>query len=86
MEHNDIWQLTPELIEEYRQDGYEADHLGVGDCVWNDGELFVTADELQQRIGEREAALQAGEWPESWTDDLEMLRDALRRLRAAAGL
>lgn len=83
---HDIWQLTAADIEEYRSAGYDADHLGVGDCVWDDGELFVTADELQQRIGEREAALQTGEWPESWTDDLEVLRDALRRLRAAAGL
>ncbi|MNZ29129.1 hypothetical protein D3C78_463740 [compost metagenome] len=80
---HDIWQLTAADIEEYRAAGYDADHLGVGDCVWDDGELFVTADELQQRIGERDAALQAGEWPESWRQELETLRDALQRLQGA---
>lgn len=83
MTHGDIWQLTAADIEEYAQN-YEADHLGAGDWVWlDDGELFVTADELQQRISEREAALRDGEWPESWRQELETLRDALRRLQDA---
>lgn len=83
---DDIWQLTPELIEEYRHDGYEARHLEPGDWVWldEDGELFVTAAELQQRICEREAALRDGEWPASWQQELEALRSALRRLQEAA--
>lgn len=82
MTHGDIWQLTADDIEEYAQN-YEAGHLNVGDWVWLDdgGELFVTADELQQRIGQREAALQDGEWPESWRQELEALRGALQRLQ-----
>ena len=80
----DIWQLTSELIEEYRQDGYEANHLQPGDWVWCDDELFVTLDDLQTRIGELEGALHASEWPESWRQDLETLHDALRRLRTAS--
>lgn len=85
--HDDIWQLTPELIEEYRQDGYAAGHLEPGDWVWLDegGELFLTAAELQQRIGAREAALRDGEWPASWQQELEAWRSALRRLQEAAG-
>lgn len=86
MEHYDIWQLTAELIDAYRLDGYEADHLQPGQWVWLDdgGELYVALDELETRIGELEGTLCDGEWPERCHEDLAMLRDALRRLRAAA--
>lgn len=85
-ENDDIIQLTGEVIAEYLADGYLGDHLEPGDWVWLDdgGELYVTLDELQTRIGELEGTLRDGQWLESWAEDLEMLRGALRRLRAAA--
>lgn len=89
MECDDILQLTVELIDEYRDDGYNTADLQPGDWVWLDddgGELYLTADEIEIEIAQVEHAIASGDWgDDNWERRLDVLRDALTRLQAAMG-
>lgn len=82
----DIIRLTTELIAEYQNDGFPADHLQPGDLVWleNGGELYMTAEEIGDEIGRVESAMGSGDWSDDgWQQRRDLLRDALERLLQA---
>lgn len=84
MEHQDVIQLTAELIAEYCADGYQGDHLQPGDWVWLDEgcELYMTADEIFNELGRVESAIANGDWgDEGWERRRDVLRSALERLQ-----
>ncbi len=88
MTHDDIIQLTAELIAEYAAAGYDPHDLQPGDWVWLDdgGELYLTDVEIDIEICQVQSALDGSKsWgDESWQDRLDVLLDAQRRLAAAS--
>lgn len=78
-----IFDLDEALLDEYRQDGYDADHLQPGMRVWLDGDLFKTAEEVADEIHGQVELLREGTWTdeEARRDRLEELQEVLRRLR-----
>lgn len=84
MIENHIFTLTEELLDEYRADGYDADHLQPGDRVWLDGDLFRTASEVEDEAGALEDSLRDFAWANepSMRERLDELQEVLQRLRA----
>lgn len=78
-----IFTLDDEILSEYRAGGYEADHLQPGDRVWLDGDLFLTAEEIDEEIFSTERSLRDFSWANeaSMRERLEELREVLRRLK-----
>lgn len=84
MIENHIFTLTEALLDEYRADGYDADHLQPGDRVWLDGDLFRTASEIEEEACQLEDSLSRSSWvnEEGMRERLDELQEVLRRLRA----
>lgn len=83
MIENHIYELTEALLDEYRADGYDADHLEPGMRVWLDGDLFRTASEIEDEAGALEDSLSRSSWVNeaSMRERLDELREVLRLLR-----
>lgn len=78
-----IFTLDEALLDEYREDGYDADHLQPGMRVWLDGDLFRTASEIEDEIHELSSSLRDAEWvnEEGMRERLGELQEVRRLLR-----
>lgn len=83
-----IFTLDNTLIDEYRADGYDADHLQPGMRVWLDGDLFRTASEVEAEIHELSSSLRDAEWvnEEGMRERLDELQEVRQLLRGCEGI
>lgn len=83
-----IFTLGEALLDEYREDGYDADHLQPGMRVWLDGDLFRTASEVEDEIHELSSSLRDAEWvnEEGMRERLDELQEVRQLLRRCEGI
>lgn len=81
---NHIFTLDADMLAEYRDAGYDADHLEPGMRVWLDGDIFRTAEEIEEEAGQMEDSLRRFCWADEAgkREYIEEMREALRLLRA----
>ena len=81
---NHIFTLDAALLEEYREDGYDADHLQPGMRVWLDGDIFRTAEEIEEEAEQMENSVRRFCWADEagQRERIEEMREAVRLLRA----